>query len=121
MAKEEEEEEDKNMLAAATAAAAAGSIAIVEEEDEKDDDDRRGMDDGTESALGAGVGCRLRFFGSFFSFFGSFFFSFFTFAQPPGGQPTPGFLSYPSQSGQERNPFFRYLEEEGRGRKEEGG
>ena len=100
---EEEEDEDEN------------------DEDEKDDDDRRGMDDGTESALGAGVGCRLRFFGSFFSFFGSFFFSFFTFAQPPGGQPTPGFLSYPSQSGQERNPFFRYLEEEGRGRKEEGG
>jgi hypothetical protein len=49
------------VFAAATAAAAAGSNAIAVEEDEKDEDDRRGMDDGTESALGLGASCRLRF------------------------------------------------------------
>ena len=59
-------------MAAAAAAAAAGSNAIAVEEDEKDEDDRRGMDDGTESVLGAVASCRLRFFGSFFSFFISF-------------------------------------------------
>ena len=124
---EEEEEENKNALAAAMAAAAAGSNAIVVEEDEKDEDDRRGMDDGAESAVGAGASCRLRFFGSFFSFFISF-----PFLPPalllllllllllpdddpdsllaPLAPPRPSRkLLFPSQSGSEIQPSSRYV------------
>ena len=54
------------------------------------------MDDGTESALGAVAGCRLRFFGSFFfSFFGSFFFSFTRTARRPSLLLPHSFFSLP--------------------------
>ena len=84
------------------------------------------MDDGTESALGAVAGCRLRFFASFFSFFTvfiSFVFSFFSLFTAPVNpiHPLSIFVSfvfclcesecgwvYPSQSGMSINPLLRY-------------
>ena len=123
---EEEEDEEQHAraamassssvlsLATSIEATAEGPTSIIEEEedeekeedeedeeeeaekDEKDDDDWRGMDDGTESALGAVAGCRLRFFGSFFfSFFGSFFFSFTRTARRPSLLLPHSFFSLP--------------------------